>query len=162
MARLGVVGKAFCIVSGGQTGVDRACLSWAIRRGLQHGGWCPKGRLAEDGEIPGRFKLRETPSARLTQRTEWNVRDSEASVIFSQSARLSGGSLKTWEACKKFHKPVLHLAAETFTVAESATLLRRFLSEHSVRSLNAAGPRNSEEAGAGQFARAVLAATFGL
>jgi Circularly permutated YpsA SLOG family len=161
MARLGVVGKAFCIVSGGQTGVDRACLSWAIRRGLPHGGWCPKGRLAEDGEIPARYKLRETPSVRPAQRTEWNVRDSEATVIFSQSALLSGGSWKTWEACKKFQKPVLHLAAETFTVAESAILLRKFLREHSVRKLNGAGPRKSEEAGAGRFAQAVLAATFG-
>jgi Circularly permutated YpsA SLOG family len=160
MARLGSVGKAFCIVSGGQTGVDRACLGWAIRRGLQHGGWCPKGRLAEDGEIPARYKLRETPSARLAQRTEWNVRDSEATVIFSQSAELSGGSRKTWEACKKFHKPVLHLAAATLTATESAILLRKFLREHSVRRLNAAGPRKSEEAGAGRFARDVLNAAW--
>ena len=104
MARLDVVGKAFCIISGGQTGVDRACLAWAIRRGLQHGGWCPKGRRAEDGEIPARYKLLETPSARPAQRTKWNVRDSEATVIFSQSAKLSGGSWKTWEACKKFQQ----------------------------------------------------------
>jgi Circularly permutated YpsA SLOG family len=160
MARLGSVGKVFCIVSGGQTGVDRACLGWAIRRGLQHGGWCPKGRRAEDGEIPMRYKLRETPSARLAQRTEWNVRDSEATVIFSQSAKLSGGSWKTWEACKKFHKPVLHLAAETLTATESAILLRKFLREHSVRRLNAAGPRKSEEARAGRFARDVLNAAW--
>jgi Circularly permutated YpsA SLOG family len=161
MARLNVVGKAFCIVSGGQTGVDRACLSWAIRRGLQHGGWCPQGRRAEDGEIPARYKLRETPSVRPDQRTEWNVRDSDATVIFSQSGKLSGGSRKTWEACKKLRKPVLHLAAETLTATESAIRLRQFVREHSVCKLNAAGPRKSEEAGAGRFARAVLAATFG-
>jgi Circularly permutated YpsA SLOG family len=161
MARLGFVGKAFCIISGGQTGVDRACLAWAIRRGLQHGGWCPQGRLAEDGKIPARYKLRETPSARPAQRTEWNVRDSEATVIFSQSSKLSGGSGKTWEACKKFHKPVLHLSAETLTAAESAILLGKFLRQHSVRRLNGAGPRKSEEARAGRFARAVLTATFG-
>ncbi len=161
MARSNVVGKAFCIISGGQTGVDRACLSWAIRHGVHHGGWCPKGRLAEDGDIPARYKLRETPSTRPAQRTEWNVRDSDATVIFSQSAKLSGGSLKTWEAGKKFHKPVLHLFAETLTVAESAILLRKFLRQHSVRKLNTAGSRKSEEAGAGRFARAVLSATFG-
>ena len=160
MAPLDAVGKAICIISGGQTGVDRACLAWAIRRGLQHGGWCPKGRLAEDGEIPARYKLRETPSARRAQRTEWNVRDSDATVIFSQSSKLSGGSWKTWEACKKFHKPVLHLFAETVTVAESAILLRTFLRQHSVRRLNTAGPRKSQEAGAGLFARAVLEASF--
>ena len=160
MARLGVVGKAFCIISGGQTGVDRACLAWAIRRGRQHGGWCPKGRWAEDGEIPARYKLLETPSARPAQRTEWNVRDSEATVIFSQSAKLSGGSWKTWEACKKVHKPVLHLSAETLTVGESAIHLRKFLRQYLVRRLNAAGPRKSEEPQAGRFARAVLEASF--
>ena len=160
MARLGVVGKAICIISGGQTGVDRACLAWAIRRGLQHGGWCPKGRIAEDGEIPARYKLRETPSARRAQRTEWNVRDSDATVIFSQSARLSGGSWTTWEACKEFRKPVLHLSAKTFTVAESAILLLKFLHQHSVHRLNTAGPRKSEEARAGWFARSVLDAAW--
>jgi hypothetical protein len=161
MARLGVVGKAFCIVSGGQTGVDRACLAWAIRHGLQHGGWCPRGRLAEDGEIPARYKLRETPSARPAQRTEWNVRDSDATVIFSQFAKLYGGSRTTWEACKKLCKPVLHLSAETLTIVESAILLRKFLRQYSVRRLNVAGPRESQEVRAGWFARSVLAATFG-
>jgi Circularly permutated YpsA SLOG family len=161
MARLNVVGKAFCIISGGQTGVDRACLAWAIRRGIHHGGWCPKERLAEDGDIPARYKLRETRSTRPAQRTAWNVRDSDATVIFSHSCKLSGGSWKTWEACKKFHKPVLHLSAETLTVGESAILLWKFLHQHSVRRLNTAGPRKSEEAGAGRFARAVLSATFG-
>ena len=117
--------------------------------------------MAEDGEIPARYKLRETPSARRAQRTEWNVRDSDATVIFSQSSKLSGGSWKTWEACKKFHKPVLHLSAETLTVVESAILLRKFLCQHSVRRLNTAGPRKSQEARAGWFARAVLTATFG-
>ncbi len=161
MARLGVVGKAFCIVSGGQAGVDRVCLAWALRRGFEHAGWCPRGRLAEDGKIPKRYKLRETPLARPAQRTEWNVRDSDATVIFSQSPKLFGGSSKTWEACKKFHKPVLHLAAETLTVSEGATLLRKFLRHHSVRALNVAGPRKSHEPTAGRFARAVLDATFG-
>ena len=88
------------------------------------------------------------------------IRDSDATVIFSQSSKLSGCSWKTWEACKKFHKPVLHLFAETVTVAESAILLRTFLRQHSVRRLNTAGPRKSEEAGAGLFARAVLEASF--
>jgi Circularly permutated YpsA SLOG family len=161
MARLGVVGKAICIVSGGQTGVDRAGLAWAVRHGFEHGGWCPKGRRAEDGEIPTRYKLRPTSLARPAQRTRWNVRDSDATVIFSQSSRLSGGSLETLEACQEFAKPRLHLAAETLTVAESAMRLRKFLREHHVRTLNVAGPRKSQEPRAGGFARSVLNATFG-
>jgi hypothetical protein len=156
-----VAGKAIRIISGGQTGVDRACLAWAIRRGFEHGGWCPKGRQAEDGEIPGRYKLRPTPLARYAQRTAWNVRDSDATVIFSQSSKLSGGSLKTMEACREFAKPLLHLAAETFTVAESATRLGKFLRRHHVRVLNVAGPRKSQEPGAGRFARSILDATLG-
>jgi hypothetical protein len=161
MARLRAVGKVICIISGGQTGVDRACLAWAIRRGFGHGGWCPKRRQAEDGEIPTRYKLRQTPLSHYAQRTAWNVRDSDATVIFSQSGKLSGGSQKAWETCREFTKPVLHLAAETFTVAESAILLRKFLRRHAVRALNVAGPRKSQEPHAGGFARSVLDATFG-
>jgi hypothetical protein len=161
MARLGVVGKAICIISGGQTGVDRASLDWAIQRGFEHGGWCPKGRRAEDGEIPSRYKLRSTPSARYAQRTLWNVRDSDATVIFSQRQSLSGGTLQTLEACRDFGKPVLHLASEIFTVAESAIFLKDFLRRNRARLLNVAGPRKSQEPQASRFARSVLDATFG-
>jgi hypothetical protein len=63
------------IVSGGQTGADRAALDWALSRGIECGGWCPKGRKAEDGRIAKRYPLIETPSASYVQRTEWNVRD---------------------------------------------------------------------------------------
>jgi hypothetical protein len=161
MARLGVAGKAICIISGGQTGVDRASLAWAIRRRFEHGGWCPKGRRAEDGKIPSQYKLRQTPSELYAQRTAWNVRDSDATVIFSRPHRLSGGSLQTLEACRDFGKPVLHLASEIFTVTEGAILLRKFLRRHGVRSLNVAGPRKSQDPSAGQFVRSVLDATFG-
>jgi hypothetical protein len=65
------------IVSGGQTGADRAALEWAIEYQVPHGGWCPKGRKAENGRIPDRFNLPETPSSDYLQRNEWNVRDSD-------------------------------------------------------------------------------------
>ncbi|MGI8605082.1 MAG: YpsA SLOG family protein [Verrucomicrobiales bacterium] len=67
--------KPIRIISGGQTGADRAALDWAIANGVPHGGWCPKGRLAEDGPIPDRYQLTETPTANYLQRNEWNVRD---------------------------------------------------------------------------------------
>lgn len=82
----------FCIISGGQTGVDRAALDWAIANRIPHGGWCPKGRRAEDGPLPRRYKLRETPSRSYAQRTRWNVRDSDATLIFSAANSLTGGS----------------------------------------------------------------------
>ena len=71
------------IISGGQTGADRAALEFAIKQGIPHGGWCPKGRRSEDGQIDAKYQLQETPSSNYLQRTEWNVRDSDGTVIFS-------------------------------------------------------------------------------
>ena len=82
------------IVSGGQTGVDRAALDWALQRGVAHGGWCPKGRLAADGPLPERYLLRETDSMGYRQRTKLNVRDSDATLIFNTGV-LDGGTLQT-------------------------------------------------------------------
>ena len=69
------------LISGGQTGVDRAALDAALAAGLPIGGWCPKGRLAEDGVIPLRYPLQETPSQQYAQRTRWNVRDADGTLI---------------------------------------------------------------------------------
>src|SRR5438105_2044217 len=85
------------IISGGQTGADRAALDFAIARGIAHGGWCPRGRLAEDGRIEERYQLMETPSKDPIQRTEWNARDSDATLVFSIARQLTGGSRKTVE-----------------------------------------------------------------
>ena len=74
------------IISGGQTGADRMALDWAIWHDIAHGGWCPKGRKAEDGPIEAKYILTETPSARYLQRTEWNVRDSDGTAIFSMAS----------------------------------------------------------------------------
>ena len=93
------------IVSGGQTGADRAALDFAISRGIPHSGWCPKGRKAEDGALDARYNLKETPSANYLQRTEWNARDSDGTVIFSLAPVLTGGSLKTQVFTTKHKKP---------------------------------------------------------
>jgi hypothetical protein len=92
------------IVSGGQTGADRAALAWALKHNLPCGGWCPKGRKAEDGPIDSKYPLKETPSASYLQRTEWNVRDSDATVSFSIQPTLSGGSKRTMEFARKHNK----------------------------------------------------------
>ena len=96
------------IVSGGQTGADRGGLDGAIAQGVPHGGWCPKGRKAEDGAIPARYKLIETPSADYLQRTEWNARDSHCTVIFTRG-KLTRGSKRTVEFCVKYQRPWLHV-----------------------------------------------------
>ena len=149
------------IIAGGQTGADRATLDWAIAHGIPHGGWCPKGRWAEDGPIPARYALRETPSAEPAQRTEWNVRDSDGTVIFSIHANLSGGTLLAAQFARKYQKPLLHIfkmAGRESGVGDSvkAELLRGFLQEHEIRILNIAGPRASEEAAIGKFVTEML------
>ena len=98
------------IVSGGQTGVDRAALDWALEVGCECGGWCPAGRLAEDGLLDDRYPLVETPSASYAQRTEWNVRDSEGTVIFSVAKELRSGSALTRDFARKWNRDcMLHI-----------------------------------------------------
>jgi len=147
------------IVSGGQTGADRAALDWAIQRGIAHGGWCPKGRLAEDGAVDQRYQLQETPTDRYEQRTEWNVRDSDGTVVFSVMATLTGGSKKTVELAHKHGKPVLHLWRDGGP-AQPEQLLLSFITEHQIRTLNVAGPRASHEPEIGAFVEQVLEATW--
>jgi hypothetical protein len=147
--------SALKIVAGGQTGVDRAALEWALANGIPHGGWCPKGRKAEDGVIPPQFQLRETGSDNYSIRTRRNVRDSGGTVIFSESADLTGGTKETAEFVKEIGKPLLKLASSA-GIQESATQLNSFLKEHGIVVLNVAGPRASEEPEVSQFVNAVL------
>ena len=134
--------KPIKIVSGGQTGADRAALDWALTHKVECGGWCPKGRKAEDGPIDPKYPLKETPSVAYFQRTEWNVRDSDATVLFSVDPKLTGGSLKTMEFARAHNKPCLHLCLRDETAAEK---LKAFAAEHRVTILNVAGPRASKE-----------------
>lgn len=143
------------IISGGQTGADRAALDFAIQRGISHGGWCPRGRLAEDGAIPARYQLSETPSPDYAQRTEWNVRDSGGTVIFSIACILTGGSKQTAELARQHRKPCLHLARER-DEAVAARKLREFLVAQEIRVLNVAGPRQSQEPEVARFVRETL------
>ena len=113
------------IISGGQTGADRAALDFAIEHGLPHGGWCPKGRRAEDATIPSQYQLKETPSKNYSHRTEWNVRDSDGTVIFTIKATLTGGSRKTAEFAENHCKPCLHLSAETSLLMHGGLARRR-------------------------------------
>ena len=149
------------IVSGGQTGADRAALDWALARGRGHGGWCPRGRRAEDGPIPGRYRLRETASEDYRERTEGNVRDSDATVILSLAAELTGGSAFTVELAGVLGKPWLHCSEERDGVAGAATALRELVARHGVRVLNVAGPRASGAPGIERFVAAVLEDALG-
>jgi len=147
------------IISGGQTGADRAALDWAIERGIPHRGWCPKGRKAEDRVIDPRYDLTETPSGDYSQRTEWNVRDSDGTAVFSIRGELRGGSLLTVEIAERYNKPVIHLRRDERT--NHAHELRSFIYEFDISVLNVAGPRASEEPGVYQFVARVLDQAFG-
>jgi len=148
------------IVSGGQTGADRAALDVALERGLEIGGWVPKGRLAEDGAIPDVYTgLREADSSDPAVRTALNVRDSDATLIVSHGP-LSGGSLLTLMEATRLGRPVLHLDVAKVPQAAAVTHLRTWLRAVGPATLNVAGPRASHDpAIAGRVAellRAVL------
>ncbi len=145
------------IVSGGQTGVDRAALDVALEFGLPCGGWCPLGRRAEDGPIPVEYPLRETPKEKYQQRTRWNVRDSDGTLILTIGSP-QGGTELTRKVAERLEKPhlVLDLAetADTRAVAD-------WVSKHRIHVLNVAGPRESTQPGiyeqAAKFLRSWLA-----
>jgi hypothetical protein len=149
------------IISGGQTGADRAALDFALANGLSHGGWCPHRRRAEDGVIPACYSLRETPSTHYSQRTGWNVRDSDGTVVFSIKACVTGGTRLTFELAKRLGKPVVHLSRDEMGALAAGEKLRAFLEEHRIGTLNVAGPRASQEPEIGEFVLAVLKAAFG-
>jgi len=94
------------LISGGQTGVDRAALDVALELGIPCGGWCPKGRRSENGAIPSRYPLEETPSIDYQQRTEWNVRDSDATLVLTIGKPTDGTAL-TMEFTQKHQRPCL-------------------------------------------------------
>ena len=139
------------IISGGQTGADRAGLDFAIAAGIPHGGWCPKGRKAEDGVIPAKYQLTETNSTDYLTRTRWNVRDSDATMVFTIKPTLSGGSLRTAEYALKKGKPLLH-----FHQGSDFEPLLPWISSNLIQTLNIAGSRESSESGICDFAFGVL------
>jgi hypothetical protein len=145
------------IISGGQTGADRAALDFAIWHDIPHGGWCPKGRLAEDGTIEARYNLQETSTKNYPQRTEKNVRESDGTVIFTMTSKLAGGSKKTAELARAHAKPCVHLHAGISNVAAQ---FLRFIAGHEIEILNVAGSRASKEPGAYNFVKQVLEAAF--
>lgn len=130
------------IVSGGQTGVDRAALDVAIELGIEHGGWCPRGRRAEDGSISSKYQLKETDSVDYAVRTEKNVLDSDGTMLLYRE-RLQRGTLLTHQLAKRHGKPLLRVRLDRPLSVERVV---RWISENSIRVLNVAGPRASSQA----------------
>ncbi|WP_457665119.1 putative molybdenum carrier protein [Thiolapillus sp.] len=145
------------IVSGGQTGVDRAALDVALQLGLPCGGWCPKGRLALDGPLEERYPLHETESADYAVRTRLNVRDSDATLILN-CGELTGGTAYTLRVAEKLGRPVL---VQDMDHGEDTAQVHAWLATHRVHVLNVAGPRENKCPGIYDKARRFLSSLLG-
>ena len=148
------------VVSGGQTGVDRAALDAARSAGWPIGGWVPRGRAAEDGRIPDVYTgLVETSSPDPARRTRLNVRDSDATLILCHG-ELLGGTALTLATARHLHRPCMCIDLALVPAAAAAEQVRRWLAETKAEVLNVAGPRASEDAAAYSDALAVLNAVL--
>ena len=142
------------IVSGGQTGVDRGALDAALDCGVRCGGWCPQGRLAEDGRIPDHYPLRELAGG-YVERTRRNVEDSDGTLIIHFGA-LTGGTLATLEFCVALGRPFHLVDGNDVPASEAAAGVRRFVEGCGIRRLNVAGPRASNSPEAYRYAYAIV------
>lgn len=147
------------IVSGGQTGADRGGLDAARDLGIEHGGWCPKGRRAEDGRIPAKYRLKETRTTRYEERTERNVRHSDGTAVFTMG-RPMGGSALTVRLARKYRKPLLQVDLSALTARRAASLLRDWMREHGVAVVNVAGSRESQAPGIGKRVMRIVKAAM--
>lgn len=129
----------FRVISGGQTGVDRGALEAAIAFGLEHGGWCPAGRISEDGTIPSRYQLIELESPEYAPRTEKNVLESDATLII-YGRRLTSGTRLTALIAKRLHRPLLALRIDH---RKAVSEICNWLYQIHPLTLNVAGPRGS-------------------
>lgn len=135
--------KALKIISGGQTGVDRAALDVALAHGIECGGWCPAGRLDEFGKIPERYPVQELQSGGYTERTLQNAKDSDGTVVI-YSGELYGGTEQTVRFCCDLKRPHQLIDASKISAEGAANLVGDFFHENNLSILNVAGPRQSE------------------
>jgi hypothetical protein len=145
------------VISGGQTGVDRAGLDAALSLGIPIGGWCPKGRRAADGRVPTKYALTETPASSYLQRTELNVFDADATIIMSRLSDDSAGIKYTKQFCRKWKTLIVD-----FTKLYSPMFGIEDIVEHLwfCRVINVAGNREEIDPGVHDWAFRFLMTIF--
>jgi len=157
--------KVVKVVSGGQTGVDQAALRAGRDGWLEIGGWCPPGRECEDGVIPAEFPLTETPNDRSadapdvprSQRTQWNVRDSDGTLVVHSAGKEGAGTEWTVECAKRYQRPLLICDVDD---PNAKDLIQEWLAANSITALNVGGPSESMSPGIGGKTYAVLRIVF--
>jgi len=132
------------IISGGQTGADRAALDVAMKFAIPHGGWVPRGRKTENGPLPDKYQLKELSTASYAKRTEQNVLDSDATLLISHG-KLTGGSDYTRRKAIQHSRPWLHIDLTKTKGFEAARVINSWIARHTIDTLNVAGPRASED-----------------
>ena len=137
------VARQVKIISGGQTGVDRAALDLALKHGVDCGGWCPAGRLDEFGRIPDQYPVQELDAGGFSERTLQNVKDSDGTVII-YTGKLGGGTEQTVRFCQELRRPYQLIDAAKISAEDAAKLIADFVPDHEIDLLNVAGPRQSE------------------
>jgi len=149
------------IISGGQTGVDRAALDVPIKLGISHGGWIPKGRKTEDGTLPDKYQLKEMSTASYPKRTEKNVLDSDGTLIVSHG-KLNGGSALTRQLAKKHGRPWIHVDMNAINTFKAIKTINYWIVRHGIEILNVAGPRASKDPEIYQTTRKIIEAVLRL
>ena len=147
------------IISGGQTGADRAALDVAINLGIPHGGWVPKGRRTEDGKLGDKYQMKEMPTFNYPDRTEKNVLDSDGTLILSHG-KLTGGSSLTRKLAKEHNRAWIHIDMDSLSVHQAARTIRTWISRHEIGILNVAGPTAGKDPEIYEAATTVLKAVF--
>lgn len=141
------------VISGGQTGVDRGALDAAMDVGVPVGGWCPAGRRDENGKLPQRYAfLKETPQPGYIQRTLWNIRDADVTLILHQGS-MGPGTRSTQRLCREKKK---EFRVVDMTESTALVVALRFYQDHQVATLNVAGPRESISPGVQERTRAFM------
>jgi hypothetical protein len=148
------------IISGGQTGVDRAGLDAAIALNIEHGGYVPKGRKAEDGHVPQKYQMEEMKKGGYPARTKKNIEASDGTVIFCQG-RPSTGTKLTVDYAVQIKKPFLVLDIDSISKQTAVGMIREWITKEGIEVMNVAGPRQSSAPIVAQMARKILIEVFG-